>query len=201
MRVHQRVLARALGNAPPARVLADVHHRRIGQIDAVIGGLFCAHARGLLPQLIVKCAAFCQRNGRNGAIAVNDIAPKQNRDSESGLFNRNLLQAARCLAPDCGVHSHATRADIRLAIIRLGQTQLFQFFLRDNALTQLLNQNGFRRIKCAVYGRTDQNQLTDLFLKRHLRKQGFDLFVVILFHCVPPFISHENGLAGRFALL
>ena len=95
------VLARALDDASPARVARDVEHRRKGQGDAVLRRLLGRDARRFLPKVRGEQAGFRERNGKNRAVAMNDVEAHEQGNAEAGFFHREALDGARLVrAPE-----------------------------------------------------------------------------------------------------
>ncbi len=90
-RPDQRVLARPLGDAAPARIARYVEHRCEGEIEAGLGGFRRGMARRLLPQSRVERARLSKRNGKDRAKTVHDIEAEEERDAEPGLLQRDAL--------------------------------------------------------------------------------------------------------------
>ena len=93
-----RVLARAFGDPAPARVAGDVEHRREGEVEAGGRGLLGGEAGGLLPERRVEGAGLGQRDREDGAEAVDDVEPEEERDAEAGLLDGQALRLAHRLA-------------------------------------------------------------------------------------------------------
>ena len=97
-RAEHRIFAGAFGDASPARVARDVHHGREGPADPFRARFRRAGARGELGHLRVPRRGDGQRNGKDGAIAVDDVVAEQQRDLRMcqglALQRVRLLRAA-----------------------------------------------------------------------------------------------------------
>ena len=77
------VLAGALGDPTPARVAGDIEHRREGEVDAGGGGLPGGASGGRLPERGVEGARLREGDREDGAKAVQDVEPEEERDTEA----------------------------------------------------------------------------------------------------------------------
>eukprot|EP01022_Parablepharisma_sp_SALTPOND_P020757 TRINITY_DN385_c0_g5_i2.p1 TRINITY_DN385_c0_g5~~TRINITY_DN385_c0_g5_i2.p1 ORF type:complete len:1301 (+),score=540.87 TRINITY_DN385_c0_g5_i2:9683-13585(+) len=85
------VFAETFGGAAPARIAADVHHRREGHVDAVGGGFLGGDAHGAGHHIHVPARCQAQADGEGGAMAVDDVVGKEHRDLQARA-HRALLQ-------------------------------------------------------------------------------------------------------------
>ena len=93
-RVQVRVLAAALGDPAPPRLMRDVDHRRVGLLQAdgrrlarAVGGVGERHVR-------VEARGGAQRNREGRAEAVDGVEGEQERDPEAGVLDRDPLELA-----------------------------------------------------------------------------------------------------------
>ena len=91
-RVQVGILAGRLGDPAPPRLVGDVHHRRVGLLEA--DGCRLARAvRGVVEgDLRVEARARAQRDREDRAEAVNRVEGEQDRDLESRLLNGHPLE-------------------------------------------------------------------------------------------------------------
>ena len=86
------VLARAFRNPPPARVARHVQHRREGQRNSSRRGFARRRPCRCLPKPFVHGRSFAQRNGKDGAVAVQYIQREQQRNGQPRFRQCNFLQ-------------------------------------------------------------------------------------------------------------
>ncbi len=91
--VEQRVLPRRLGDAAPARVTRDIHHRGESPADSRGGGLHGGYAGSLLHQLGVPGRRLSQGNREHRVEPVYHVARENQRNAEARLLHRLALQA------------------------------------------------------------------------------------------------------------
>ena len=69
----ERILATALGDAPPAGIERNIHHRAVGPADTVGRSLLGGNPRSLLNGLQIPTARHPQGDWKDGLVAVNHI--------------------------------------------------------------------------------------------------------------------------------
>ena len=139
------VLPRAFGDASPARVARDVHHRGEGPVHAGRGCLARRDVRHALGRRGVPAGGHRERDRKGGAVAVNHVIAEEQRDVQPRLRDGDALRVAGGGgAGDVQEPSHLSFAD-HLHLRRAGP--------------------GVDR---------RQIQLAHLLLERHPGKQGVD---------------------------
>ena len=101
------IFARAFGNPAPARVARHIQHRGEGEGQAIGGGFRGGGARRSLPQVRIEGRRLGQRDGEDGAVAVDHVEGEQQRHAEPRFLDRDPLHLARLL----GAPQIADRAD------------------------------------------------------------------------------------------
>ena len=144
------VLAGALDDASPARIARHVEHRREGQGDAILRRLLGGDARRFLPKVGSEQAGFRQGDGKNRAVAMDDVEAHEQGDAEAGFLHRETLDRARLVgAPEVEQVADPPGPNPLLQVAKLAGAG-------DHA------------------GRRDHVELPDLFLERHRREQCID---------------------------
>ena len=92
-RAQPRVFAKAFGDAPPARVARQVHHRRKRPVNAHRRRLAGGNGLRPLEQFRLPRARLRQRNREGGAETVNRVVSENQRDAEPALFDGDVLQS------------------------------------------------------------------------------------------------------------
>jgi hypothetical protein len=88
----KRIFTEALGYAAPARIARDVDHGREGPVDADFGGFARGGTRGALRERRVEARRQTERDGEDGLVTVNYVAPEDQRHAQPAL-ERQLLHA------------------------------------------------------------------------------------------------------------
>ncbi len=141
--VEQRVLAGALGDAAPAGIARNVHHRREGPADAGCRGFDSGHAGPLLDKRRVPGRGLPKRDGEHGVEAVNYVAGKHQGDAQARIFNRLALQRVGHLGVDLvddGAHAalrHGGGKRVKLSGVIL--VELPDFLAESHSLQQRLH--------------------------------------------------------------
>ena len=91
-RAHVGVLAVALGDPAPARLVRDVDHGAVDLLDPDGGGLPGAEPGVVVGHLRVEGARRRQRDREHGAVAVDGVVGEQDRDVQPGLLHGDVLQ-------------------------------------------------------------------------------------------------------------
>ena len=86
------VLARRLHDASPPRIVRNVHHRCIRQMYARRSSFGCRSFGTAAHQRRVPAASLGQGNGREGAVTVNHIFVKHQRNAQPAVLQRFFLQ-------------------------------------------------------------------------------------------------------------
>ena len=138
-RAEIRVFARAFGDAPPARVAGDVHHRRVGPVDSR-GRRFGARGPGRRLRYVgVERTRFGEGNREDRPEAVDHVEPEQERDLEPRLGHRDALHRRRVLGADDVEHPPQLPGPHQLHLLRGGpparrqQVQLAELFFQGHA--------------------------------------------------------------------
>src|SRR5437868_7842316 len=87
-----RVLAKALGDAAPARVAAEIHHRREGPVIAAGGGFARGNPLGAFEEFRFPRARLRERDGENGAETVDRIVSENQRNTETRPLDSDVLK-------------------------------------------------------------------------------------------------------------
>ncbi len=87
------IFSSAFGNATPARVTGDVHHRSEGPMGAGSACFFRRHGCGPFHQIRMPTGGLGQRDWENGSVAVNDVVAEDQGNAQSGLFYCDLLNS------------------------------------------------------------------------------------------------------------
>ena len=90
--VEQGVFAAGLHDAAPAGIADIVHHGGEGDLHTAGGGFLCCHAGAFSYHFGVEGTAQCQRQGEDGAEAVDHVHHEHHRDlvavsSKMGVLN------------------------------------------------------------------------------------------------------------------
>ena len=85
------VFAQALGYAAPTGIARDVEHGGKGPGDALFTRFGSCHVGTGLDHLRVERGSQSQRNGQYGLVAVNDVAPDDEGDTQPRLLDGRLL--------------------------------------------------------------------------------------------------------------
>jgi len=141
------ILARAFGHATPARIARNVDHRREGPVNALRRSFGRRYSCRLFNGLEVPACRFAERDGKDGAVAVDHVVTKEQRNLQPRLFNRQPLQLARIFGGK-GVEDRPDSALANIVLIALADR---------------------RAGRIPVAGQ--QRQLPDLLVKRHLCHQ------------------------------
>ena len=148
--VDEPVLAGAFADAAPARIAADVEHRREGHLNAVARRFLGRFLRRALPRRAVEGAGFRQGDRIDGAMAVQHVDGEEQRDFQPRLFHRHPLRLADFLgAPGVEKAAGAAFAHHGGGIVRAGRA----------GFDQRRRQHG---------------KLAELFAESHLRDEVFD---------------------------
>jgi hypothetical protein len=86
------VLAGALDDPAPARIPGDVDHRREGPVEADRAGLPGRDRLAPLDRLEVPGGGHRDRDGEDGAQAVDDVEAEQRRDAQAVALDREPLE-------------------------------------------------------------------------------------------------------------
>ena len=111
------VFAGAFNDASPAGVAGDVDHGRESPADAGSAGVLRGEVLGLFFDARVPGRRHGERHGKHGAVAVDDVERKQDRDVQAGLLDCDVLEAVDLLH----IGQPEDRADAALSyeVIRL----------------------------------------------------------------------------------
>ena len=87
-----RILAGPLGDASPARVAGDVHHRREHPVDAGGGRLGGGHGFDALDELLIPRAGQPEWNRKDRAEAVDRVETEDQRNAQARFLDGQALQ-------------------------------------------------------------------------------------------------------------
>ena len=87
------ILARAFDDAAPSRIARHVDHGSIGPVEAVGGRLDRRDPRRRFGRRQVEARRFADRHWKDGAESVDHIVGKEQRNAETGFFDRDPLEA------------------------------------------------------------------------------------------------------------
>lgn len=87
-----RVFAVPLGDAAPARLVRDVHHRRVRPVDAAAPGLLRRHRRVGARHGGVEARTLGQRDREVRGVPVDDVQAEDQRDAQPRLLDGDVLQ-------------------------------------------------------------------------------------------------------------
>ena len=90
-RTKERIFAVALGDAAPAGIERNIHHRTVGPADTVGGGLLGGYPRCLLNRLHIPAARHAKGDGEDGLVAVNHVHAYEHGDTQTASL-RSILQ-------------------------------------------------------------------------------------------------------------
>src|SRR5262245_56751988 len=87
-----RIFTRAFSDSSPTRIARYIHHwsKRPSQSSCV--RLSCCNTTRPLCQRWIPARCFAERNGKDSAVAMNGVEPKQQRNLQSRLFHGNALK-------------------------------------------------------------------------------------------------------------
>ena len=111
-RAEVRVLARTLDDAAPPGLVGDVHHWAVDLLEALDGGLLRADHGVGLRDVRVEGTRGTERHGEDRAIAVDGVVGEEDRDVQSRLLDRDVLEVVDLL----GVDEAEDRAHARLGV-------------------------------------------------------------------------------------
>ncbi len=94
-RAEVRVFAGAFDDAAPTRVARDVEHRGESPVDSGGPRLGGGDGGGALDARGVPTARLGERDGEDGAVAVNHVEAEDERDFETRAFDGDALQLVR----------------------------------------------------------------------------------------------------------
>ena len=77
----------------PARIACNIDHGREDPGDAVGTRLLSGNARDSFGRFGIPACRHGQRHGKRGAVAVDDVEPKENGNVQARLFHRDVLIA------------------------------------------------------------------------------------------------------------
>ena len=171
--VHQDILARAFTDAPPARILRDVHHRCKGPLDSVCRRFPGGHPRRAFPQRRFEGAALRQRNRCDRPVSVNDITADQQRNSQPRLLHGDLLNMMYPLRTGDAVKgTDPPCADIVFFQVHLGRFQHFvKISLADLSVHHHVQCFFKAHAESADQRRAALSGLTDFLLQGHARQK------------------------------
>lgn len=92
------VLSRSFGDSAPTCVSCNVDHGIKGPVKSVGGRFLCGDFGILLPQLIIKAAAFGQRNGAYHPMSVYNVESEDQRNFKTALLHGNVLKMVDVLS-------------------------------------------------------------------------------------------------------
>ena len=162
-----------------------------------------ATSASLAGQLRFPTAGFGQRDGEDGAVAVDHIQPKDERNAQARLLDGDLLQAVDLIQ---ALHAQV-RADCAFVDPIFVEIALSIF---EHFRVRIFHKGG--EIKAADNRWSKLGELAGFFEQGHLRQQtvnfGFDLRVdelgLFCLHCVYPCsgaFSKIRGMKFGFAFL
>ena len=93
----ERVFAGAFDDATPAGITGDVEHRTEGPVQTCGAGLFGGNGLRPFGNRGVPRGGHRQRHGEDGAVAVDDIEGKEQRDLRRAVFNGDFLEGIELL--------------------------------------------------------------------------------------------------------
>ncbi|MNY00301.1 hypothetical protein D3C86_1327880 [compost metagenome] len=161
LRDEVRVLAKALGGAPPARIARDIDHRREGGVQAVSAGFLAGDARGLLDHGHVPARRQAEADREHGAMAVHHVIGEENGNLQAALLRGGVLERA-VVGPGHRVEgaAHAAGGDfldqlrLRHVLADADEPQLADLLLQGH----LADQVGDERVLVAGGGRSGTGQ-------------------------------------------
>ena len=90
-RAEEWIFAKTFGDAAPAWISAQVHHRGEGPVVAPGGSFARGNSLGVLEKFRLPGACFTERDGKDSAKAVNGIVTEDQRNAETRLLDGNSL--------------------------------------------------------------------------------------------------------------
>jgi len=138
-RADHRILAGPLGDAAPAGIAGQVEHRREGEVEARGRGLVGGVGGGRLPQRGIEGAGLGERDGEDGAEAVDHVEGEEERHAEARLLDRRALRLAHGVAaPEVEDAAEPARAHVRGHVDRHGRAGHGVVGAEDGQLADLL---------------------------------------------------------------
>ena len=128
----ERVLAEALGHAPPPRVAGDVDHGRVGPRDAAGAGLGGGDGGAGAGDVGAEGGGHGQGRGEDGALAVDDVQSDEQGDAVRGLLDGGALDGVGvrgASGPEQGADAPAGRLEALLQAHLEGHLRLIELLL------------------------------------------------------------------------
>src|SRR6266404_4865009 len=152
-RTEERIFAGAFSDAPPARVPRNIHHRRKGPADSACRRFLRRDTRCLFHQRWLPSCSKPERDWKCSAVAVNEVQTKNQRNMQTGILYRDLLQCVGFTRPG----NIEQGADLALAdhVLVVGAAGSWPSGLASRVL----------------------DKLADFFLQRHFLEELVDLLV------------------------
>ena len=156
-----RILPGPFGDASPARIAGNVHHRGENPVDAGGGRLGCGDRLGPLDELRIPGAGQPEGNRKRRAESVDRVEAEDQRNAEARILDGNALEpvARAGIRSRAEIGSHPARGD-QGRVLPLGLVghvplqQLANAFRAAHALEQILHTR-LRRLRGILIGVLD----------------------------------------------
>ena len=200
-----RVFAAALADTSPAAVMTHIHHRREGPAYTIGCCLAGSDLCRLLDGIHIPGAGECQRDRKDGFIAVNNIHAEQQRYTQSALLDGYALHLAYRFDP-LEVEQTAYPAltyifrHVTLAgstgddVAGYRQVELPKFLLEGHLCHQFVNKHAHLRVVagCVLMPAAGQHNRYCQTGKRYNEKRF--LHILIYLFAKTAIIEHAKGL-------
>ena len=159
-----RIFTGAFDHAPPARVAHQIEHRRKSPVDAFARSLSRDGAQSPLHQVGIEAGGVTVRDGKDGAVAIDDIAAVEDWDAQTGFLDGDALNLIQLLnlerrsaavacpgglgedsrAPFAGTDTVEVGTTILLVVRHANLAELTDFFLTGHTGQEIGNPLGQR---------------------------------------------------------
>ena len=147
------VFASSLRHTSPAGVDGDVNHRAIHPVDALCSGFLGGNARSVFYSLDVPRTSLCKRYRENRLIAMDNILPHEQWNTQAALLYGNSLQ-----------------------FLYLVLSLYIEYGSKLSLFGELRQRTVYYR-SCGNVVTRQEVELTDFLLKSHLRHQFVDKLI------------------------